>query len=341
MENAKKTYSRFGFSYMVPYFGYLLIMLIVTVLIIQISGAKGLGGDGYMLLNYAVRVVFLYPLMYLCIRKIPKFEMEKKKLGAGGFVACVCIAYTIMIILNYIGITLNTLIGEITGQGTVNPIIDAMDNSSPIVRIVLVVIIAPICEELLFRKFLIDRIVNYGEVTAMLLSGFMFALYHGNMAQFMYAFGLGIFFAFVYIRTGNIGYTIGLHMIINGVTTFLLNIIMRGISINEFMEVYSSGDEAAITSFFMEHPEVILGLGLFLIFIIIMFLSGCILIIALRKKFVFVHHPEEIEKGKRFSTAILNGGMMFFIVFWIYMIITVQMGFSLFDYLVSSICKMF
>ena len=47
---------------------------------------------------------------------------------------------------------------------------------------------------LLFRRLLVDRMVKYGEATAVLFSGLMFALFHGNLNQFVYAFTLGVFF---------------------------------------------------------------------------------------------------------------------------------------------------
>ena len=127
---------------------------------------------------------------------------------------------------------------------------------SPVVQVVLVVILAPICEELLFRKFIIDRIVNYGEVPAMLISGLMFGLYHGNLAQFMYAAGIGIFFAFIYIRTGKIGYTIALHMFVNGFSTLLTLIMFNGLSVSEFMNVYMSGDAEAYQAYLEQHMAV-------------------------------------------------------------------------------------
>ena len=47
----------------------------------------------------------------------------------------------------------------------------------------------------------------------MLFSGLMFGLFHGNLNQFVYAFVLGLCFGFIYVKTGNIRYTIGLHML--------------------------------------------------------------------------------------------------------------------------------
>jgi hypothetical protein len=75
--------------------------------------------------------------------------------------------------------------------------------------------LAPIFEELIFRKFLIDRTYKYGERNAIILSGLMFGLFHTNLGQFFYAFIIGAIFAWVYIRTGNILYSMSMHLLIN------------------------------------------------------------------------------------------------------------------------------
>ena len=58
---------------------------------------------------------------------------------------------------------------------------------------------APVVEEFIFRKFLIDRVYRYGEWVAILTSGLMFGLFHENLAQFFFATLIGCFFAFFYI----------------------------------------------------------------------------------------------------------------------------------------------
>ena len=70
-------------------------------------------------------------------------------------------------------------------------------------------------EEIFYRKLVIDRLRRYGELFAVIASGILFGLIHGNFSQFFYAAMIGIVFGIVYLRTGRIRYTIGLHMAIN------------------------------------------------------------------------------------------------------------------------------
>ena len=78
---------------------------------------------------------------------------------------------------------------------------------------------APVLEELAFRKLLLDRLQPYGEVPAAFLSALLFGMFHGNSAQFILAFMVGLAFAAVYLKTGNVWYSISFHMVINTVAS--------------------------------------------------------------------------------------------------------------------------
>lgn len=81
------------------------------------------------------------------------------------------------------------------------------------------VVAAPIFEELVFRKFVLDRVGNLGEGIAVLTSALIFGLAHKNAGQFFLAFFLGLLFAKIYLRTGKIVYTMLLHFLINMTAT--------------------------------------------------------------------------------------------------------------------------
>ena len=77
-------------------------------------------------------------------------------------------------------------------------------------------ILAPVGEELLFRKtFLPGLVKNYGETTGILWSAFFFAVFHLNPWQGLTAFCIGIFLAWIYLRTQNIWVPIFLHFFNN------------------------------------------------------------------------------------------------------------------------------
>jgi membrane protease YdiL (CAAX protease family) len=79
-----------------------------------------------------------------------------------------------------------------------------------------VVIIAPITEELIFRGVIMHGLMrNYSRVTAIFLSGLLFALFHLNPWQFPATFILGIILGWLMIRTHNILVCIAGHSINN------------------------------------------------------------------------------------------------------------------------------
>ena len=155
---------------------------------------------------------FTLPLMALLTRRMPVQKSEKGKLSVGSFLVLVCICYACMIVGNLVGIGVNSLLSP----GSIN-LIDQLATAAgaSVEMVVAFVVLAPVFEELVFRKVLVDRVLPYGEWPAILFSGVTFGLFHGNLTQFFYAALLGMILAYVYIRTGNILYTIGIHACIN------------------------------------------------------------------------------------------------------------------------------
>ena len=109
---------------------------------------------------------------------------------------------------NLVGLGITALIGNTMTSDITNPIEHMIQNTNIYVNLILTSLLAPIFEELFFRKLLIDRTVKYGAKLSILLSALLFALFHGNLSQFFYAFLIGAFFAYIYIKTGKIIYSI-------------------------------------------------------------------------------------------------------------------------------------
>jgi sodium transport system permease protein len=80
-----------------------------------------------------------------------------------------------------------------------------------------------VCEELAFRGFLLSGLRRrFRPWTAILLSSFMFALYHMNVFQFLPAFLLGVVLAILAIRTGSVFPGMLFHLIHNGLLISLV-----------------------------------------------------------------------------------------------------------------------
>lgn len=105
--------------------------------------------------------------------------------------------------------------------------------SAPIVVQVLVTsVAAPLVEELLFRGIVYKRLRIIMNITpAMIISAALFGLVHGNMVQFVYAFLIGLIFAFVYEKFKTIWAPIILHASAN-----MLSVIITFLSGGESTE---------------------------------------------------------------------------------------------------------
>ena len=66
-------------------------------------------------------------------------------------------------------------------------------------------VIIPICEELIYRGLIFMRLRQYCNVNlAIGISALLFAAFHGNIVQGIYAFVTGILFAYVYEKYGSL-----------------------------------------------------------------------------------------------------------------------------------------
>ena len=132
---------------------------------------------------------FTLPVLLLLGRKLPAQQPARNPLRVGRFLALVCICYACMIVGNLVGIGVNLLLSP----GSVDLVSDlASASGASLETVVAFVVLAPVFEELVFRKVLVDRVLPYGEWPAILFSGLTFGLFHGNLTQFFYAFLLGI-----------------------------------------------------------------------------------------------------------------------------------------------------
>ena len=190
-----------------------------------------------------------------------------------------------------------------------------MANSGMFLRVLAVGIGAPIFEELVFRKLIVDRLIKYGEFIAIFTSGLTFGLFHGNFQQFFFAFALGALFAFIYARTGRIRYTIGLHMTINMTTS-----VITAFLYSKYAEYApNTTDLAAIQEFLTTSGEAGLYVALYAIWNVILFLIALIGVILLitfiaKKRFRLRKFEGEATKSEALKAMFSSKLMLVFLL---------------------------
>ena len=231
--------------------------------------------------------------------------------------------YSLGIISNIIGLVLVVIFTLLTRRQTENAMANLTSSANLVLLIVYVVIMAPVMEELVFRKVLVNKLYPYGQGVAIVLSGLMFGLFHGNMNQFIFAFPLGMCFAYVYVRTGKIHITILLHMVTNAMGTFAVYGIARAIDMDEYMSVMMSGSSAQMNAFMAKYAGAFLAVFLFVLLVGVLVILGIVLwIVNLCKRRIFLDRASRvIPKGRAFGIMFGNLGMLLFCLYWIGVII--------------------
>lgn len=316
LRDNKKHFSKLGLMY---FFGSLTIIIVQTAaFLIAASVNPDLlsNADAYLYITLLPMYLIAVPIMGFLIRRVPAVKIEKHQMNLKQLSSCFCICYAIMYISNIIGQIITLIIGAVKGSPVSNVLTNITSGISPATALILMVLCAPVIEELLFRKLLIDRTVKYGEGTAILLSGLLFGLFHGNLNQFAYAFSLGIFWGFIYVKTGKLIYSIVLHMIIN----FLGSVVSLFLLQLPFLQADTT-DMSAMMAAMTEHIGLLLLFLLYIVFIMVILITGIVLLVKKRRNFTCRPGEVEIPKGKRFSTVILNVGMILFILLWTIQII--------------------
>ena len=199
-----------------------------------------------------------------------------------------------------------------------NVLNDLVMNSNRFYMILTVGILAPIFEELIFRKLIIDHVLKYGELAAMLLSGIMFGMFHGNFTQFFYATALGIFFAYVYIRTGKLRYPIFYHMMVNLSSSVITTSLVQRIDLEKVQkyEELVAQQSPQTMDLLMEIFPSMLAFLIWFFFLGLLTLAGLIILIVflVQKRFYLCPQEKELPKGIRGKAAFLNVGFLLYLL---------------------------
>lgn len=196
------------------------------VYLIQADGLQETASAGQRLINSTLYVTLIGDLtaamiLYLFYRKD---QMHRKEGFSGTGKAFVwappVIWFSVIILAIATGQFLNDLINGLhlndlfTGYSEVS---EQAFSGQPVGLMILVVgIIGPICEELMFRGIVFHRLKDWVKPqAAIVISALLFGIYHGNVVQFFYATCMGVMLAIIYDKTGTLWISIVAHIAAN------------------------------------------------------------------------------------------------------------------------------
>lgn len=322
-KSMKKDFSGLGWRFLIG----TLVIYAVQMGVMAVVGAVKPEWLQNTTINLILAVLPLYlvgmPVLIALVKRMPGKAPEKKHISPGQFLLALIMCFALMYCGNIVGTVITTIVGVLKGSAVDNALMTYATGANMVVTFLYMVICAPILEEYIFRKLIVDRTVKYGQGVAIVLSGLMFGLFHGNLNQFAYAFLLGLFLAFLYVKTGDLKVTIGLHMCINFMGAVVSVLLLKAIHLEEYQEVVMSGaDSQDIMDYMMKYLPGWIFYMIYVLFVLAVLVTGIVLLIVFRRKLAV--EPGQIAKGQRFRTVICNPGMICYCIFWIAMII-VQM----------------
>ncbi len=215
------------------------LVLLLTVIVMQTLAAAILPvltpaftqSDWYLWLLSSLPIYLCgLPLCLAVLRHAPAApDRPNRPMRISHWFLSLIISFGMMFIGNLIGQALMWLVSALTGLSTENPLDRMILDMHPLIPALFTVIVAPIGEEFIFRRLVIDRARRFGEWQAVLLSGALFGAFHMNFFQFFYAFFLGLVFGYIYVKTGRLRYTIALHAAINFMGGVIAPVLVRKI----------------------------------------------------------------------------------------------------------------
>ena len=295
----KKFFAEIGVNYLILGAAALLFQILI-VNVLSILKPEYLSDINIItVISSICNYIIPFPVFYGLMKKLDSEKPEKECVGIKTFMLYTGITLTLMWIGNIIGLAITTILSSTIQNNIANPVQELINSTDIWLNLLLISIIGPIFEEIFFRKFLIDRTMKYGARVSIILSAVLFAFFHGNLNQFFYALLMGGFFAYVYIKTGKITYTIILHIIVN-----FMGSVVSLIFSNSVMNI-----QTGIT---LIDATIIIAYFLILLLSIILGIYG----LTKFKKAKFNGIKTKINLKNPFKTVYLNYGMVLFLLFF-------------------------
>jgi ABC-type Na+ efflux pump permease subunit/membrane protease YdiL (CAAX protease family) len=225
-DSAKKTYTIVGFALLALMLGANVIGGLVGNVIASIVSARNhtdlmsVYEDPMFLTvnNIICMYLIAVPLCALVMKLTDDSRLVvREHISKNQYLRSVFMVFPIAVVLGNFS---NFLASKMTGGEAENGINVFLSGDNPLAML-MVAVLAPVFEELVFRKLIIDRTRRYSEMAAIMYSAFAFGLFHCNLYQFFYAFAIGIVLGYVYVRTGNVILTIIIHFILNSTSSIL------------------------------------------------------------------------------------------------------------------------
>ena len=320
LSEARRVYSTLGFGYAIYAAVSLIVALVIQVAVLLVSPDLIENTLFLNILSPVSLYLFALPalILVLVLFCIKGETPEKRKLGLGAWTLILLVSFGLMYIGSFMGQGVMWGVSKIVGYDYSNILESVIDYDNMWITVIFMCVIAPIGEELVFRKLIIDRTHKYGGLVSVLVSGLIFGLMHANFYQFFYAFALGLVLGYVYYGTGRIWYTIALHATINFIGSVVTAYLDLGLTqMSEAFESLNAENAEELIAFAYKYGLIIVAEYAFLAFVIVSIICSVVLPIVFRKKINLERSELLAPPKKMLAAAFLNVGVIVMLVVYV------------------------
>lgn len=296
---ARKCVSRVGLALFAMMAAQYAATLLLSFVLGKMKDVPGLEDWSMLLMGIVPLYLFGLPVLLAVMRGLPAEPPQKQptqRLLLRSAPVCMFFTYAGSIA----GTLLMSWINALLPRPVSNGVSDYVMGEFGWKAIFLTVVVAPVMEELVFRRLLINRLHMYGQRMAIFVSALAFGLYHGNFYQFFYALLLGLVFGYVYVRTGKLWHTMALHAGVN----FIGSVISVKL-LERFTENVNAPEEI------VKNMQSVLLLGAFAMAMLGAAIAGLTILIKRRREIRLEPTPAD---GVTAGRALLTPGMLLFII---------------------------
>ena len=171
-------------------------------------------------------LVALVPIAFAHLSNLdrrPTFSL--RRVTASNLLWCFLLAFSVLFLLDEIAVWQERLTGV---RASLSPEIQELLRANSrlhLVWIFFALALTPaICEELLFRGFILGRFLETGQPgQSLMMSSLLFGIFHRNLSTLLPTTLAGIMLAFAVWRTGSLYYSIVMHAVINTWAILVVN----------------------------------------------------------------------------------------------------------------------
>lgn len=306
---AQRALSRIGLAYflyfVIAYGAQLLLVPLISLLPEEVTEAP----LTVWLSSLVPMYLLALPVFFLTVLPIPEAVPARRRLRVRHFLLFFVVSYAVMYLTNLLGIAINLLTDSLFGSASSAGATELISESPLIYTLLFAVLLGPAVEELMFRRLILTRLRRFGDGFAILVSALIFALFHGNLAQFFYAFAVGLLLGWLYTSTGRLLHPILLHVSLNFAGSILPLLVTRAVDL-EAIESLSAAEVIAPEAAAALLPSLLLLFAYFGALLLLVG-AGLLLLPRLLRRARLAPARMPIPRGERRLLPLSVGGLLF------------------------------